>query len=217
MERDFWLSRWQNNRTGFHEPTPNAFLTAHFSALDIRPGGRIFLPLCGKSRDAAWLCEQGFTVVGVELSRLAVTQFFAESGLVPEISSTGSFERFEAGGVTLFAGDIFDLDPETLGTVDAVYDRAALVALPETMRRRYAPHLIALTKAAPQLLVTLEYEQSHAEGPPFSVPETELLVLYDGAYRPESVEVRDITGGFKGRCPARERVWVMPRRWPGPN
>src|ERR1700688_3517837 len=166
MDQDFWLARWQNKQTGFHEGVPNALLVAHLATLGVRPDGRIFVPLCGKSQDMHWLRAQGFTVSGAELSRLAVEQFFAERGLTPVISQSGRLERFEAEGITLFVGDIFDLDQDTLSTVDATYDRAALVALPALLRQRYAAHLIRLTNAAPQLLVTFEYDQTRRPGPP---------------------------------------------------
>ena len=123
MDRDFWLERWQNNEIGFHEGAPNSLLVAHFADLGVSAGGRVFVPLCGKSHDMRWLRAQGFKVVGAELSRLAVEQFFAELGLTPVVSSAGQLERFDAEGVTLFAGNIFDLDQDTLGLIDAVYGR----------------------------------------------------------------------------------------------
>jgi thiopurine S-methyltransferase len=212
VDRDFWLARWQNNQIGFHEGRPNALLVAHFAALGIPAGGRIFVPLCGKSRDMHWLRAQGFTVVGAELSRLAVEQFFAELGLTPKVALAGRLERFEAEGVTLFVGDVFDLDQDTLCAVDAVYDRAALVALPAPLRARYAAHIIGLTRAAAQLLVTFEYDQARQSGPPFSVLEAEVRELYGATYRLERAEVREVPGGLKGLCPAQESVWLINRR-----
>ena len=212
MDRDFWLTRWQSNQIGFHEGVPNPLLVAHFAALGVPAGGRIFVPLCGKSHDMRWLAAQGFMVVGAELSRLAVEQFYAERRLTPVVSSAGRLERFEAEGVTLFVGDIFDLDRDTLGLVDAVHDRAALVALPPPMRERYAAHLIALTGAAPQLLVTFDYDQACQPGPPFSVGDAEVRAHYGAAYRLDRAEAREVPGGIRGVCPARESVWLMNRR-----
>jgi thiopurine S-methyltransferase len=211
VDRDFWLARWQNNQIGFHEGTPNPLLVAHFAALGIPAGGRIFVPLCGKSHDMHWLRAQGYSVVGAELSRLAVEQFFAELELAPVVAPAGGLERFEAEGVTLFAGDIFDLDQDTLGVVDAVYDRAALVALPAPLHERYAAHLAALTSAAPQLLVTFEYDQTQQAGPPFSVPEAEVRAHYGATYSLDRAEIRDVPGGLKGVCPAQESVWLINR------
>jgi len=109
MERDFWIERWQNNQINFHEGAPNSLLVSHFPSLDIAEGGRVFVPLCGKSHDLLWLRAQGHRVIGAELSRLAVDQFFAENNLVPTLTSAGPLDRFDSEGVTLFNGDIFDL------------------------------------------------------------------------------------------------------------
>jgi thiopurine S-methyltransferase len=215
MEQDFWHARWQNNQIGFHEGTPNALLVAHFVALGVPAGGRIFVPLCGKSQDMLWLRAQGYTVVGAELSRLAVEQFFAELGLTPAVTPAGRLERFEADGIVLLVGDIFDLDPGVLGAVNAIYDRAALVALPALLRERYAAHLAKLTNAAPQLLVTFEYDQTRQAGPPFSVSEEEVRRHYGATYSLARAETRDVLGGLKGTCPAQESAWLMKKRNPG--
>jgi thiopurine S-methyltransferase len=212
MDQDFWLARWQNNQIGFHEGAPNSLLVAHLATLGVPAGGRIFVPLCGKSNDMHWLRAQGLLVVGAELSRLAVEQLFAELGLTPLVSQAGRLERFEAEDVTIFVGDVFDLDRDTLGAVDAIYDRAALVALPAPLREQYATHLIELTRAAPQLLVTFEYEQARCPGPPFSVLEAEVRAHYGATYRLHRAAVRDVPGGIKAVCPAQESVWIINER-----
>jgi thiopurine S-methyltransferase len=212
MDRDFWLTRWQSNQIPFHEGAPNSLLVTHFAALGVPAGGTIFVPLCGKSHDMRWLRAQGCKVVGAELSRLAIEQFYAELGLAPIVTRVGRFERFEAGGVTVLGGDIFDLDHEMLGPVDAVYDRAALVAFPAPLRERYAAHLAALTGGAPQMLVTFEYDQSRIAGPPFSVVKDEVRAHYGAHYLLESVETRDVPGGLKFVCPAEETAWLLKRR-----
>lgn len=209
MEPEFWLSRWQANRIGFHEGLPNDFLVAQFAALGVAPGGRVFVPLCGKSQDMLWLRAQGYAVVGAELSPLAAAQFFAEAGLVPEVSQAGAFTAYETEGVRLLVGDILTLTPALLGPVDAVYDRAALVALPSVLRARYAAHLMALTQAAPQLLVTFAYDQAVVEGPPFSVEAAEVRALYGEAYRLVALDTRAVPGGIKFLAPAQEVVWLL--------
>lgn len=209
MTPDFWHDRWQSNRIGFHEAEANRLLVAHFSQLDVAAGDRVFLPLCGKSRDVAWLMAQGEQVVGVELSRLAIKQLFDEMGLVPAITELGSLTRFEAQNITMFTGDIFDLDAQTLGQVDAIYDRAALVALPQDMRLRYSQHLINITGGARQLLISFDYDQSRMDGPPFSVPAEEVRSLYERAYSVVSVARTPATDRMKERCDAIETVWAL--------
>ncbi|MEW6436767.1 MAG: thiopurine S-methyltransferase [Pseudomonadota bacterium] len=212
MDADFWHGRWQQGQIGFHQAEPNSLLTRHLPALDLPQGARVFVPLCGKTRDIHWLLANGFRVAGAELSPLAVEQLLAELGLVPRISAAGSLQRHEAEGLTIFAGDIFALDRETLGHVDAVYDRAAVVALPTATRTLYASHLRVMTGDAPQIVITFEYDQSSMEGPPFSVSEAEMRRLYEDAYRLTNLESRDVEGGLKGLCPARECLWLLQPR-----
>lgn len=209
MEAGFWLEKWEKNQLAFHEGAPNTLMVAHFPKLGVPEGGTVFVPLCGKSHDMLWLRAQGYRVVGAELSRLAVEQFFAENGLTPTIGKAGWFERFEADGITILLGDLFELDDATLGHVDAIYDRAALVALPPDMRKRYAAYLIALTEGAPQFLVTFDYDQSVMAGPPHALTETEVRKHYDGHYDLELAETRDVAGGLKGVCPATESAWLI--------
>ncbi|MGA0563554.1 thiopurine S-methyltransferase [Ancylobacter sp. VNQ12] len=212
MEQEFWHRKWQNGEIGFHEADTNPLLLRHFPELGLARGARVFVPLCGKSRDMHWLLGQGCKVTGAELSRLAVEQLFAELALTPVITEEAALERFEADGLTVFVGDFFDLDREKLGAVDGVYDRAALIALPAPMRERYAGHLAALTRHAPQLLVTLEYDSTDAVGPPFSVPEHEVRRLYGSAFHVTSLESHALKDGLKGVHPARESVWLLKAR-----
>ncbi|GAA6194095.1 thiopurine S-methyltransferase [Phaeobacter sp. NW0010-22] len=209
MTPDFWHDRWQTNRIGFHEAEANRLLVAHFSQLEVSAGDRVFLPLCGKTRDVAWLLAQGLQVVGAELSRLAIEQLFEELELVPDITELGPLTRFEAQDITMFVGDIFDLDAQTLDRVDAIYDRAALVALPQDMRARYSQHLITITGGARQLLISFDYDQSRMDGPPFSVHTGEITHLYAGQYSVVPIARTPATDRMKERCDAIETVWVL--------
>jgi thiopurine S-methyltransferase len=155
------------------------------------------------------LLAQGFRVAGAELAQLAVEQLFEELGLAPTVTRVGELTRYAAGDVTIFQGNIFQLKAEMLGAVDAVYDRAALVALPEPMRSQYASHLMALTARAPQLLICFEYDQAVMDGPPFSVVEDDVRRKYDEAYSVELLERVEVQGGLKGMCPATEAVWKL--------
>lgn len=209
MDEGYWHSRWERNEIGFHEGAANAFLVEHFEAVLGRPGSRVFLPLCGKTRDIGWLLARGYEVAGAELSRQAVDQLFEELGIEPDVADQGGLTRCSAGGIDIFVGDFFDLTPAALGPVDAVYDRAALVALPETMRRRYAAHLARTTEAAPQLLITYEYDQTLMNGPPFPVPGEEIRELYADLFEVTPLAVEEVAGGLKGRCPATEHAWLL--------
>lgn len=209
MEASFWHDRWNANEIGFHQPKPNALLERNFAVLALPKGSRIFLPLCGKTLDIGWLLANGYRVAGAELSENAVKQLFEELGVTPDITPTGKLTRYSVPDIDIFVGDIFELSADLLGTVDAVYDRAALIALPDEMRRRYAGHLREITGTVSQLLITIEYDQRKMPGPPFSVDGETLKSLYNGSYRITSLEEKEIRGGFKGQIPASEVVWHL--------
>ena len=212
MDHDFWRQKWRENAIAFHEGAPNAFLVKHLGALSLQPGARLFLPLCGKTRDIHWFLAQGFRVAGAELSEIAVTDLFAELGVEPTKRTVGALTQYSAPGLDIYQGDIFALDAATLGAVDAIYDRAALIALPEAMRADYAKHLVAITNTAPQLLISVEYAQSQLAGPPFSVPEAAIRALYGDAYDIAVLERAEVAGGLKGRCAATELALVLRAR-----
>ncbi len=211
MEPSFWHNRWQTNQTGWHERAVNPLLIAHFPSLRIPAGRRVFLPFCGKSLDLGWLLSQDYSVAGAEISELAVTQLFADLSIEPRISEVGKHKLFQGKQIDIFVGDLFDLSRETLGPVDAVYDRAALVALPEDMRIRYTAHLKAITASAPQLVIGYEYDQTVVPGPPFSVTPDELHHHYSDVYNLTLLARLEVPGGLKGKCPATEHVWRLDR------
>ena len=182
MEPDFWHTRWQQNQIGFHQGEVNPYLPQHWNSLGVAAPARVLVPLCGKSLDLLWLREQGYTVEGVELSELAVRAFFEEQGVTPRCSQQGEFQVWESDGLRLWCGDFFKLGAGMLGPVDAVYDRAALIALPAPMRRQYVDHLQILAGPLPHFLVTLVYPQAQMDGPPFSVDQAEVDSLFADRY-----------------------------------
>jgi thiopurine S-methyltransferase len=191
MQAEFWLQRWREGRTGFHHERPMPLLLEHWPSL--AKGSRVLVPLCGKTLDMPWLAAQGHRVLGVELSPLAVAQFFAEHGLVPERHASPMGVHHVAGDIEIIQGDVFGLDDATLAGCDAVYDRAAVIALPAPMRERYAHEVYArLPTGCRGLMITLEYPQAEMEGPPFSVDAAEVDVLFRGDWNVDLLERRDI-------------------------
>ena len=209
MDAQFWHDRWASNEIGFHKSEANPLLVKYLGELSLANGSRIFLPLCGKTLDIGWLLSHGFQVAGAELSGIAIQQLFAQLGVTPTITKVGALDHYHAPHLDIFVGDIFNVTPEMLGQVDAVYDRAALVALPPQMRARYTAHLASLTAQAPQLLISFEYDQQAMEGPPFSVTTAEIHQHYGPRYAITVLASLDVPGGLKGRCPATERVYVL--------
>lgn len=192
MESSFWHTRWQENKIGFHQSDTNPQLERFWPRLGVTPPGRVLIPLCGKSLDMVWLDKQGWDVLGIELSPLAIEAFFAENKLVAKRTNLNGFETWQSGRITIVCGDFFELQPEVVADIQAVYDRAALIALPESSRVRYVNFLHTLLQPpCPYLLVTLEYPAHQMEGPPFSVPESEIQRLYVRDYTIERVHKED--------------------------
>jgi len=209
MDASFWHAKWEKSEIAFHQEDVNPLLLDHFGALSLPAGSRVFVPLCGKTRDILWLLQSGYRVVGAELSRLAVEQLFAEMDLVPSVTQAGPLTHFAAEDIDIYVGDIFELSAAQLGQVDAVYDRAALVALPAAMRPRYADHLAAITGRARQLLIAYDYDQSLQNGPPFAVGAGEVRSLYEPYFQVTLLASVEIVGGLRGKCPATEHVWLL--------
>ncbi len=209
MDTQFWIQKWEKNEIAFHGSETNPLLLKYFNELSLTKGSRVFLPLCGKTLDIAWLLSEGCRVAGAELSQLAITQLFAELGIKPSISQVGALKRYQGKNIDIFVGNLFDLSKEILGPVDAVYDRAALVALPEETRKQYTAHLRVIAKTAKQLLLTYEYDQSVREGPPFSISNEEVHQHYKDSYTIKLLESVAVAGGLKGEYPATEHVWLL--------
>jgi thiopurine S-methyltransferase len=179
MDEEFWRERWERQEIAFHRGEVNPRLGEFWDHLGLGRGDPVLVPLCGKSEDMWWLRTRGHPVLGVELSPRAAAAFYAEHGLAPGRRHERSFEVFEADGIRILCGNVFDLTAEELAGVKGVYDRAALVALPPATRDRYAAHLAAVVPpATPMLLLTLEYPRGQMEGPPFSIPAEEVERLY---------------------------------------
>jgi thiopurine S-methyltransferase len=196
--RPFWAERWGQQRIGFHEGQPNDLLVAHIDALDQGRGKqRILAPLAGKAEDLWWLAARGHEVVGVEFVASAVEAFFAERGLAlrDHEQRLGPFTAYVADGVTMLCEDFFAITPDAIGTFDAIYDRAALIALDPSDRARYVASCRALAKpSAPTFLISLTYDQSRAPGPPWSIDGAEIEALYGSARVLQTRTVEPPTG-----------------------
>jgi thiopurine S-methyltransferase len=208
-ENNLWLERWEKREIGFNQNKVNDFMLKYFEQLNLKHGSRVLVPLCGKSIDISWLFSQGFHVIGIELSETAVIELFEELGVRANISQIGELRLYHADNLNVFVGDFFKVTSEMLGDIDAIYDRAAIVALTKDLRVDYAVHLRTITNNAPQLLLCFEYDQSLMNRTPYSVEETEVKKHYAEHYELELLAREEIAGGFKGKLPACDVVWLL--------
>jgi thiopurine S-methyltransferase len=180
MDADFWLEKWQSNQLGFHLDEVNPLLVEYFNQLPLPANSRVFLPLCGKTL-----------------------------GLEPDITNIPNGLHYAAPDIDVFVCDIFSLSCELLGHIDAIYDRAALIALPMKTRELYTRLLTTISRTAPQLLVTLSYDQDEMGGPPFAVSDDEVGVHYGCDYKVTLAASAEVPGGLKGQCAAYENAWLL--------
>lgn len=182
MRVNFWIKTWGEGNIGFHQADSHPALNKYWPELEA--GSSVLVPLCGKSRDLLWLEERGLDVIGVEFVESAVLDFFHENGLTWEETVQYGHPCYRACGrnIRLFVADfICFADDYSDPPLDTLYDRAALVALPEDMRAAYVAACEKLLTASPQgLLVTLKYDPIVMEGPPFSITAAEVDRLWKG-------------------------------------
>jgi len=218
VDPEFWHERWAKGEIGFHQHDFNAHMQAFMDRLGLRPGAHVFVPLCGKSLDLLWLLRRGYRVTGVEINPRAVGDFFSENGLAPRVSEIPGGQLFQAAGLDLFCTDFFATDFPGMPAIDAVYDRAALIALPPDMRRAYAPRLTGLVEPGVRiLLVTLDYPQHEMRGPPFAVTPAEVTELFAGSCLIERLHDEDCLAREprfrkKGLTRLTEHVLLMERK-----
>ena len=172
----------------------NDLLAKHWSSIEANQGANVLVPLCGKTMDMHWLSDKGHTITGIELVEQAVHQFFDEAKTTPAIQQEGAHKRYTAGDLTILQGDLFTL-PAEAASCEAWYDRAAMVALPSTMRQAYVNQIHSLcTPGSVGLMITFAYPQEQMQGPPFSLPDQEVSALFADRFQVtllETVQLED--------------------------
>ena len=217
MEHEFWHERWSKKEIGFHEGSVNKFLYDHWPELSGGGVEGVFVPLCGKAHDMWWLHDRGHPVIGVELSEIACKDFFAEAGEKAMVHPGEPFTTFRHENLEIWAGDFFQLVPDDLKDTRLVYDRAALIALPEPMRKAYVEHLTAIIPDGTRiLLITLDYK-TRITPPPFNVSDDEVRELYSADYDIEHILTNTLPSDHmftkrKGLIGATESVFRLTKR-----
>jgi thiopurine S-methyltransferase len=193
VQPEFWLDRWRTAQIGFHQAAVDRHLQAYWPLLKLPANSPVFVPLCGKSLDLMWLRERGHSVKGVELSPVALESFVMEHGIPARRRVLSCFDAYEADGLTLFRGDYFKLTAALLGSVSAVYDRAALISWTPEARAAYVNHLTLLTSPGTQtLLIAVEFPAEQMKGPPFPLTRDAIENLYASHYSIEELARHDI-------------------------
>lgn len=179
MEKEYWLGRWQSKDIAFHEQNVNPDLIVYIHTLNLQPGDCIFVPLCGKTKDMLWLADKGFKVIGIELSSIACSDFFAEMNISPKITKLPKFTRYQYNNIELICGDLFDLTSTDLPKVHAVYDCKALIALLPDARKGYVSQIVSCVGNEIQILLLTIETSCKVNSPPYPINRAEVNLLYD--------------------------------------
>lgn len=188
MEKNYWEKKWEANDILFHQSEVNPYLKKYEKVLTC---GTVLVPLCGKTGDMVWLVQRNYKVVGCELSEIACRDFFSENQITHSVEREGNHQVFRSDLIDLWCGDFFEIPASAIHGVTSIFDRAALVALPTSMRRRYAEQIARLSDhmvSSNTLLITFEYDQTRVEGPPHSVLEEEVNDLFGSTFTVKLLE-----------------------------
>lgn len=180
MDISYWQSRWNKDKTGWHMEDVYPLLPEYWPKMEVSPGDVVLVPLCGKSLDMLWLAEQGYKVVGVEVSKKAVDEFAETHFADFSRYSSHGLQVIKSNNITLWQGDFLKFPSSPIETIDVIYDKAALVAFPPDKRELYANKIVELNSNNTRMLLqTFEYNQKEMTGPPFAVFIEELQRLYE--------------------------------------
>lgn len=195
MEAKYWHKAWSENKIGFHLSEINPTLEKFGEKLLSKDNQQAFLPMCGKSLDLLWFSQRVDHVYGVELSEKAIRDFFEENNLTFDIEQDESFKVFKSHNISIYCGDFFRFPLEKL-SINIIFDRGALVALPLEMRQKYYQKMKSeLMSEVSWLLSTFDYPQQEMDGPPFSVTRNEIDAAIGGSFNVELLE-QEQTDGF---------------------
>lgn len=188
MKETFWQDLWEigESAVNFHRTDIHPFVKKHATP-SLLAGKRVFVPLCGKTNDMLWFREYADHVTGIEVVEKPVRQFFDEN----EIPFSKEGRKFKADKLTIINGDLLSLTREQVSSIDLIYDRASLVALPYDIRLRYLDKVGELTDPGSKiLLITLEYDHT-SSNPPFSISPADVEAYYGKTYLIQHIENLD--------------------------
>ena len=172
-----WEESWNSNDIGFHESCVLPDLIKHENVF-LNRYCRVFLPLCGKSLDLAYLADKGHDVYGCEFVKKAVEDFFKEQNLQFTTSSLPSgiiVYKATSKKITLYCGDFYALKSDEVGKFDAVWDRGSLIVMSFFQRMEYAKIMQDLMgPGCKYLLNTFHIIGQDYQGPPYSVPKEDI-------------------------------------------
>jgi len=192
MGLNFWLDSWKDNKIPFHQKQINPILKQQINHLNLSKGDIVLVPLCGKSLDMLWLAELGYKVIGVELSEIAVEEFYTESNIIPTIDVYAGYKHYKSESIDIICGDFFNIDLSTIKTINAIYDRAALIALPNKLRESYIKRISEISQKGVKVLLIVIESQEKNIGPPYQIDVNDITKLYSRDFLVDKIYQKNI-------------------------
>ena len=212
---EYWKKRWMDNNIGWHRDKVHNLLVKYVHELT---GGRsdlrVFVPLCGKSRDMLWLAEQDHNVVGVEVAKQPIESFFEENDLtfsVEKVKLAAAVDPVDVykcveKKIIIFCCDLFLLSEEDVdGRFDAIWDRGSLSAMQPAVDKRgkrYAKKIHSLLAADGKYMLEthLYYGVDRGKSTPASISDELLNEIYEEDFILKELEVERLRVDQEWKC-----------------
>lgn len=178
-----WSEDWRTMNLPWARPEADNFLrrVRRVIASKKSDSASALVPLCGHSPSVRLLHSWGFAVTGVEFVPRALREMRGRRFprmRFKKARIAGGIEH-SAERLRLLELDIFKFAERA--AYDVIYDRAALVALAPSSRKRYAVLMRrALKPGGALVVVAFSHRGGNPKGPPFPITEREVRRLFPG-------------------------------------
>jgi len=183
---NYWEKKWEDGLTSWHRNEVDRRLMKYLGELtSTRSGVRVLVTWCGKSVDIPWLCKEGYEVVGVELSEIAVKQMFDESNIPYTVNRQDSFLVYQGTDrrIAVYVGNYYELTPAIVGVFEAIWDHHALGASEPKDRLAYKQVLVSLLRPHGKILLShFEYGNQIRNQAPYSISQEMIKDLFEDKF-----------------------------------
>lgn len=177
QEDKFWHQAWEDGRTRFHLSEYNTNLVKFFPSYSFKQKNSCLVPLCGKTLDMHFLADHFENVVGVDIVKMPLEQFFSDH----QINSHEEPKNKSINGrnITLYERDFLNDNLAELKQFDFIYDRASLVAIEPKLRPKYVQQIKNFFHQDTILHLATFEREIHGGGPPYDLTPDEVREYFN--------------------------------------
>jgi SAM-dependent methyltransferase len=186
-----WENQYLINVTPWEKGEPAPPLDEWLERNGREISGRVLVPGCGLGHDCRALAEHSGAneIIGLDISPEAVRR----AGEFPVIGT----ERYEVG-------DLFDLEPDHLGSYDWVWEHTCFCAIEPGLRNDYVEAVWSALRPGGTLLAVFylnPYDDEHRPGggPPHGATSEEIRERFEGSGRFRAIESYIPAVAYEGR------------------